>query len=95
MARFMRGLNPNIAENVELQPYWTFEDLCKLAIKVEKNSKSKISLSSSYSQPSTQTKPFAHPKPKTALKEDKRKDKGKGIVKEFPKKFDDKRCFKC
>jgi len=36
MARFLRGLDPAIAEKVDLQPFWSFEDLCKLAIKVEK-----------------------------------------------------------
>jgi len=35
----LRGLEPSIAEKVELQPYWTFEDVCKMAIKMEKNAK--------------------------------------------------------
>ena len=32
--------------------------------------------------------------PEVAPRKDKSKDKGKGIVKEFPKKLDGKRCFK-
>jgi len=95
MARFLRSLDLSIAEKVELQPYWTFEDVCKLAIKVKKHSKNRRPFSSSYSQPSTQVKHFAHRESETKLKEDKGKDKGKGIFKEFPKKLDGKTCFKC
>ena len=36
IARFLKGLNTAILERVELQPFWTFEDACKLAVKVEK-----------------------------------------------------------
>ena len=41
MARFLRGLEPSIAEKVDIQPHWSFEDVCKRAIKVEKYSKGK------------------------------------------------------
>lgn len=41
IARFIGGLNSTTAEKVELQPLWTFEDACKLAIKVEKQAKKK------------------------------------------------------
>jgi len=44
MARFLRGLEPSIAEKVDIQPYWYFEDVCKQAIKVEKYLKGKGSL---------------------------------------------------
>jgi len=43
MTRLLRGLDPNIVEKVELQPYWSFEDMCKLTIKVEKHSENKRS----------------------------------------------------
>jgi len=36
IARLLKGLNSAILERVELQPFWTFEDACKLAVKVEK-----------------------------------------------------------
>jgi len=36
IARFLKGLNPTILDKVELQPFWTFKDACKLAVKVEK-----------------------------------------------------------
>jgi len=31
IARFLAGLNPSIAEKVDLQPYWSFEEVCKVA----------------------------------------------------------------
>jgi len=36
IARFLKGLNSDILKKVELQPFWTFKDACKLAVKVEK-----------------------------------------------------------
>jgi len=36
IARLLKGLNSAILERVELQPFWTFEDARKLAVKVEK-----------------------------------------------------------
>jgi len=95
MAKFLRGLNPNIAEKVELQPYWSFKDVCKLAIKVKKHSKNKRSFLGSYSLPNIQTKPYVQSKPRVIPREEKSQDKGKDIIKEFPKKLDGKRCFKC
>ena len=35
MSRFLRGLNSDIADVVELQPYTSLEQLVHLAIKVE------------------------------------------------------------
>jgi len=34
--RFIKGLCPSIANKVNLQPYLPFDDVCRLAIKVEK-----------------------------------------------------------
>jgi len=51
MARFLRGLDQAIAEKVDLQPFWSFEDLCKLAVKVEKYSKGKRYLAAHLSKP--------------------------------------------
>ncbi|PKU66245.1 hypothetical protein MA16_Dca014095 [Dendrobium catenatum] len=36
MARFLSGLQPAIANVVQLQPYWTFQDVTGLALKVKK-----------------------------------------------------------
>jgi len=42
MAWFLRGLEASIAEKVDIQPYWSFEDVRKLAIRVEKYSKGAV-----------------------------------------------------
>jgi len=39
IARFMKGLSPSIASKVELQPHLSFDDMCHLAIKIEKQLK--------------------------------------------------------
>ena len=39
IARFIKGLSPSIASKVELQSYLSFDDVCHLAIKVEKQLK--------------------------------------------------------
>ncbi|PKI52817.1 hypothetical protein CRG98_026765 [Punica granatum] len=41
IARYLGGLRSEIRNVVQLQPYWTFEDVCKLAVRVEKQSKDK------------------------------------------------------
>ncbi|XP_071739555.1 uncharacterized protein [Rutidosis leptorrhynchoides] len=41
IARFLCALKPEIADVVTLQPYWTYMDVCRLALKVEKQLKSK------------------------------------------------------
>jgi len=41
VARFLNGLNPLIATKVELETYFTLDDVFKLALKVEKRRKEK------------------------------------------------------
>ena len=36
IARFLGGLRYDICNVVQLQPYWTYDDVCELALKVEK-----------------------------------------------------------
>ncbi|PKU80605.1 hypothetical protein MA16_Dca011729 [Dendrobium catenatum] len=36
IVRFLGGLNPSFANTVQLQPYWTLQDVISLALKVEK-----------------------------------------------------------
>nr|GFA03687.1 Brevis radix-like domain-containing protein [Tanacetum cinerariifolium] len=36
IARYIGGLNHDIAKKLELQPYWTFNEVCKLASNIEK-----------------------------------------------------------
>nr|XP_043611670.1 uncharacterized protein LOC122583316 [Erigeron canadensis] len=83
IARFMGGLNSLIIEKMELQPVWTFEGACKLAIQLEKQIKKK----SAY-------KPI--PKPVVAAKNPifKEVNSGKEKVGEGSKE-PKKRCFKC
>jgi len=94
VARLLRGLEPSIAEKVDIKPYWSFEDVCKLAIKVEKYSKGKRQFGSSFVKPTAPLKPYTPSKPEMTPKEDGSKDKAKAFVKEFPKQLDGKRCFK-
>jgi len=99
--RFLKGLDQSIAEKVNLQPYRSFEDACKLAIKVERYSKNKNPYTSSCSRPNpppTQNsplKPYFAPQLETQAKIDPSKHKGNGVVMEFPKLLDGKRSFKC
>lgn len=94
IARFISGLNVNIAEKVELQIYWTFVDVCKAAIKVERQLKSKRS---SYAR--TYTKGFTKPYEKTNLEKGGSSTRFKSEEKskfEAPKKsHEGKKCFNC
>ena len=63
MAQFLRGLEPSIAEKVDIQPYWSFEDVCKLAVKVEKYSKRKRLFGNSYTKPTAPLKLYTPSKP--------------------------------
>ena len=41
IAHYLIGLHVEISDVVQLQPYWTYNDVCKLAMKVEKQLKEK------------------------------------------------------
>uniref|UniRef100_A0A2N9I1T0 Retrotransposon gag domain-containing protein n=1 Tax=Fagus sylvatica TaxID=28930 RepID=A0A2N9I1T0_FAGSY len=41
IARYLGGLHVEISDVVQLQPYWNYYDVCKLAMKVEKQQKEK------------------------------------------------------
>ncbi|KAL4570144.1 hypothetical protein LXL04_025795 [Taraxacum kok-saghyz] len=41
IARFLGALRSEISDVVQLQPYWTFTDVCALALKVERQGKNK------------------------------------------------------
>nr|GFD19309.1 reverse transcriptase domain-containing protein [Tanacetum cinerariifolium] len=58
VARFLRVLKPEIARIVSLQPYWTYADVCKLALKVEKHIKAKNKGSISRFTPPTNRSPY-------------------------------------
>ena len=84
MARFPRGLEPSIAEKVDIQPYWSFEDLCKLAIMVEKYSKGKRQFDTPFVKCTGPPKPYTLSKPEMTPKEAGSKDMAKAFSKSFP-----------
>ena len=93
IARFLKGLNLAIFEKVESQPFWTFEDACKLAIEVEKQLKSSRPYSAAPPKPDVLVKTFNSYKPELAPKDDRDKGKGKEVAKDIPKS--QKKCSKC
>ena len=68
MARFLNRLNPLIARKVELQTYFTLDDVFKLALKVEKRKKEKHVFTKPFPKKQVSSnppfKPFIPPKPK-------------------------------
>ncbi|GKA44029.1 reverse transcriptase domain-containing protein, partial [Tanacetum coccineum] len=62
IARFLGVLKPEIADIVSLQPYWTYTDVCRLALKVEKHIKAKSKGSTSRFTPPTRIAPPTAPK---------------------------------
>jgi len=95
MARFIRGLDPNLAEKVDIQPYWCFEDVCKLAIKVEKHSKRRGVFNHPPTNPAAPLEPSVPTKPEPTTRNVGGQDPRKAITKGFPKQLDGKKCFKC
>nr|GEV32693.1 hypothetical protein [Tanacetum cinerariifolium]GEW36350.1 hypothetical protein [Tanacetum cinerariifolium] len=65
VARFLGVLKPEIANIVSLQPYWTYTNVCRLALKVKKQIKAKSRGSTSRFIPPTRTAPPKVPKATT------------------------------
>ncbi|GKD48756.1 hypothetical protein Tco_1277732 [Tanacetum coccineum] len=65
VARFLEVLKPEIAYIVSLQPYWTYTDVCRLALKVKKQIKAKTKGNTSHFTPPTRTDPPTAPKATT------------------------------
>ncbi|KAJ9536696.1 hypothetical protein OSB04_un000081 [Centaurea solstitialis] len=59
IARFIRGLNRPIAKKVELSPYSSFNDVCKLAMKIESHMQEEKSKSSFHGSGSGNSKGFS------------------------------------
>ena len=59
MTRFLKGLNYNISNVVELLPFTTFEELCGVCVKIEAQVKSKSASTSGEPRPRTWAKPEA------------------------------------
>ena len=93
IARYMGGLNQVVAEKIELQPYWTLDDVSRLALKAEKQLK-KAFPKTSYSKNAPLSKASSSSNSEILPKSDKEKGKGREAAQEVPKKFDGKKCFK-
>ena len=105
IARFLGGLNRDIAYKIELQSYHSFEDVCKLAMKVEKQVMStkptapkRFFKESTYQKGSpSYTKPYTAPK---GISKDKvietPKEKSTSVKNDAPRTdLRNKKCFKC
>nr|GEU65561.1 putative reverse transcriptase domain, ribonuclease H-like domain, aspartic peptidase domain protein [Tanacetum cinerariifolium] len=66
VVQFLGVLKREIADIVSLQPYWTYTDVCRLALKVEKHIKAKSKGSTNHFTPPTRT--VSPMEPKTTLK---------------------------
>ena len=65
MIRFLKGLDQSIVEKVDLEPYYSFKDVHKLVVKVEKYCKNKKPYTRSYSHPNPPPKLYSAPKLET------------------------------
>ncbi|CAL9132721.1 unnamed protein product [Musa textilis] len=90
-------MNREIADMVELQPYWSFEDICKLAIKVEKQLKGKRFSSRTSTKVTSYFKDASSSKIESMSTKYKGEEKSAKPSKEFRKKLegDTRKCFKC
>jgi len=98
VALFLNGPNPLIARKVELQTYFTLDDVFKLALKVEKRRKEKRIFTKPFPTEQTSSKPpfkpFIHPKPEGSSRDDKGKVVALPSPKKLPNKLKGKKCFK-
>ncbi|KAL4362033.1 hypothetical protein GQ457_04G018810 [Hibiscus cannabinus] len=105
MARFLAGLNHDIAEKVELQHYVGIEDMIHMAIKVEKQQKRKGSTQpSTKSISTTKWGQGAYKKDTTFRSKDNvgkskpskpDEEPNKGKFEAMPNRTRDIKCFKC
>ncbi|GJS67315.1 hypothetical protein Tco_0681879 [Tanacetum coccineum] len=65
VARFLGVLKPEIANIVSLQPYWTYTNVFRLALKVEKHIKAKSKGNTSHFTPPIKTASLTAPKATT------------------------------
>nr|GEX57891.1 hypothetical protein [Tanacetum cinerariifolium] len=67
VARFLGVLKPEIDDIVSLQPYWTYTNVCRLALKFKKQVKAKSRGFTSRFTPPTKTAPPTTPKATTPI----------------------------
>lgn len=99
IARYLGGLKPEIGNIVQLQPYWTYNDVFKLAIKVERQlknpSKSRSwSRDGSYNRASVST-PKLSPTPNANSSKTMPRQDGKSVRPTTSSNPNSRQCFKC
>ncbi|XP_070046592.1 uncharacterized protein [Nicotiana tomentosiformis] len=103
MARFLNGLNKEIADVVELQQYVTIDELVDLSVKVENQNKRKQASSWKGRSNTISKKPWSNQEMKSSSRPQEDKDKGKFENKDGGKTFNPKpftpsssiQCHKC
>ncbi|XP_057248897.1 uncharacterized protein LOC130590469 [Beta vulgaris subsp. vulgaris] len=92
LGRFLGGLNEDVREKVEVYPYLTFDEACKVALKIDGQKKKSV-VSKSYS------KPFSTFKANPSTSNFDKNKKTDFTKKDKEKVVDDKslkvKCFKC
>ncbi|XP_070011622.1 uncharacterized protein, partial [Nicotiana sylvestris] len=103
MARFLNGLNKEIADVVELQQYVTIDELVDLCVKIENQNKRKQTSSWNGRTSTISKKPWPYHEMKSSSRPQEDKGKGKFENKEGGKTFNPKpftpsssiQCHKC
>nr|XP_009769379.1 PREDICTED: uncharacterized protein LOC104220246 [Nicotiana sylvestris] len=103
MARFLNGLNKEIADVVELQQYVTIDELVDLSVKIENQNKRKQTSSWKGRTSTISKKPWPYHEMKSSSRPQEDKGKGKFENKEGGKTFNPKpftpsssiQCHKC
>ncbi|XP_012857556.1 PREDICTED: uncharacterized protein LOC105976838 [Erythranthe guttata] len=96
IAHYIAGLHPKISDIVQLQPYWTYTDVVKLALKVEKQIKEKRgSCSRSWAREGNKPRgvvssPNSGSTSKTTTSKPTKQEGSSG-----PNRLSNTRCFKC
>ena len=92
IAKFIKGLSPSIANKVGLQPYLYFDDVCHLAIKVEKQLKGRKLFQTTFIHPQSTPRGYSsHNKVDTTPTPIKAFDTGKRIASGPPKWLEGKK----
>ncbi|KAF7112533.1 hypothetical protein RHSIM_RhsimUnG0220300 [Rhododendron simsii] len=97
IARYLRGLRSEIRHVVQLQPYWTYNDVVKLSFKVEKQLKeSRGSTSRTWNKESNSNRANASSTNKeTVFKPNPKKETAAGSSNPRSSNPSSRRCFKC
>ncbi|XP_039118780.1 uncharacterized protein LOC120254819 [Dioscorea cayenensis subsp. rotundata] len=99
IARFLRGLRTEVGNMVQLQPYWTYSDVCKLVMRIERQLKEargsgfrSVRKGGSFNQgKSSNSRPSKTVKPFTS----RSLNKGESSKQQGPPNTSSRKCFKC